>query len=287
MKNIYNDKYNGATINSFYRTLSDIYSNQFCDKKEAMREAIKFTNGRCLYCGTFLYNVDMNGNRIFKDINWDHLYPASYLNLFTRGNVVLSCVICNNNKSDKDPIQFYQELKKKKSSLLFEKEEDFVYEINQFREMYRKDFPDYWCLNKIENINKELLLNTVKIIDLEKTVVWHKTSNKDFFVLFKEYIKKRFPSSSFNNISSILNDFTTKFQVDLESYKDKGKEFYENYVIDYLRNIPKEDYADKRKFILILLFYLDENFTKKIQKEIPYNPINLKQESGETTNEAS
>lgn len=64
-----------ASINGIARTVSDIFSKQYCDMVSAKKYAISKTNGHCFYCGEELIKVH-NGKvkEKVKKYCFDHIY---------------------------------------------------------------------------------------------------------------------------------------------------------------------------------------------------------------------
>lgn len=78
-------------------------------RKDICRYAIFLTSGRCAYCGDKLINLKNGKKYRNKDLNWDHILPASKCNILTYGNILLSCSKCNTKKSDRDTLSWFKE----------------------------------------------------------------------------------------------------------------------------------------------------------------------------------
>lgn len=142
----FDTEYSFSSSRSIVRPLSDAFSREFCsNKNDSIKYAVVQTEGKCLYCGDIMYKIDSNGNpRFGNNIHFDHIYPASRLNLFEIGNVAISCADCNLEKSDRFPIEYYklkEELGQKVSFNSIEEFEKFLYE---FTTPYREKWPRHY-----------------------------------------------------------------------------------------------------------------------------------------------
>lgn len=142
----FDTEYSFSSSRSIVRPLSDAFSRQFCSSKnDSIKYAVVQTEGKCLYCGDKMYEVDVKGVPRFRNnIHYDHIYPASRLNLFEIGNVAISCVDCNLEKSDRLPLEYYklkEDLGQKVSFNSIEEFEQFLYE---FSTPYREKWPKHY-----------------------------------------------------------------------------------------------------------------------------------------------
>lgn len=262
MKYKYKNSYSGSTMNSFYRALSDLYSMQFCDIKEAELYAINYTEGTCGYCGKKLYK-EIDEERVLKNINFDHIYPASNLNLFTKGNILLSCNSCNNKKSDIDPIVFVKQLILNNKSK-YKNINEFKDFLKKFRQPYVDKYPKFSFYGKnIKSLDNDFVKEVCSQIDFSKSLKWYKTANKDFFKDIVEFWKSRFKSIPISNYRYIFNDL-------ISYYPDKDFSDYQfhelkSLLADYVLNSTAIHESDKRRLCLLILLALDEDETKKCQ----------------------
>lgn len=137
-------------------------------RKDICRYAIFLTQGKCAYCGDALINLKNGKKYGNKDLNWDHIYPASKCNILTYGNVLLSCSDCNIKKSDNDTLTWFKEQLDNDEfpNALFTYEE-FDTLLKQEFEQYSKDYP--WAklvkskyFHNIENMDeKKSTLRTI------------------------------------------------------------------------------------------------------------------------------
>lgn len=117
-------------------------SMEAAQRKDICRYAIFLTQGKCAYCGDTLINLKNGKKYGNKDLNWDHIYPASKCNILTYGNVLLSCSDCNIKKSDNDTLTWFKEQLDNDEfpNALFTYEE-FDTLLKQEFEQYSKDYP--------------------------------------------------------------------------------------------------------------------------------------------------
>lgn len=117
-------------------------SMEAAQRKDICRYAIFLTQGKCAYCGDTLINLKNGKKYGSKDLNWDHIYPASKCNILTYGNVLLSCSDCNIKKSDNDTLTWFKEQLDNDEfpNALFTYEE-FDTLLKQEFEQYSKDYP--------------------------------------------------------------------------------------------------------------------------------------------------
>lgn len=111
-------------------------------RKDICRYAIFLTQGKCAYCGDTLINLKNGKKYGSKDLNWDHIYPASKCNILTYGNVLLACSDCNIKKSDNDTSTWFKEQLDNNEfpNALFTYEE-FEALLDQEWKQYSKDYP--------------------------------------------------------------------------------------------------------------------------------------------------
>lgn len=116
-------------------------SMEAAQRKDICRYAIFLTQGKCAYCGDTLINLKNGKKYGNKDLNWDHIYPASKCNILTYGNVLLSCSDCNIKKSDNDTLTWFKEQLDNDEfpNALFTYEE-FDTLLKQEFEQYSKDY---------------------------------------------------------------------------------------------------------------------------------------------------
>jgi hypothetical protein len=76
--------------------------NQICRpyiSKELRARILTDQNARCIYCGLrLIMAIHKRHDIVITKLNWDHLVPVSYRRNY---NIVASCHICNQIKSDK------------------------------------------------------------------------------------------------------------------------------------------------------------------------------------------
>lgn len=167
------DKFTNATFSTSYsfasargvvRTLSDAFSRQHCDTDGAIKHAAKATKGRCLYCGVPLYSL-LNDKPTFSNlVNYDHIYPASKMNLFAVGNVALSCETCNLAKSDRLPMDYYDIRSAEGSPLLIHDKKEFEEFFSKMTQPYRERWPEHFEMGTKDLSDEELKSETLRLL---------------------------------------------------------------------------------------------------------------------------
>ena len=208
-------------------------SMEAAQRKDICRYAIFLTQGKCAYCGDTLINLKNGKKYGSKDLNWDHIYPASKCNILTYGNVLLSCSDCNIKKSDNDTLIWFKEQldNDKFPNALFTYEE-FETLLKQEKEQYSKDYP--W----------------VKLVN---TRYFHSAENREAKKLTLRAIHDEmgvydFPQNSVNN-NQCSDDFKKELNILIEKVpEDKvestnfnlaTKYFFNNF--GYIETFLKED----------------------------------------------
>lgn len=156
-KSVFTTDYSFSSARTIIRTLSDAFSRQYCDVKQAPVYAAEQTEGRCLYCGQPLYSLKGNSSiPVFSNIlHYDHIYPASNLNLFEVGNVVLACETCNLAKSNRMPMEYYDMRVAEGGPLLIYDREEFEKFLDKMTAPYREKWPKHFEVNFLELNDQE------------------------------------------------------------------------------------------------------------------------------------
>lgn len=155
-KSKFERKYGFESPRSLVRIMSDAFSRQHCDTNGALKHAAESTEGRCLYCGKPLYSLMDKGDipEFPRTIHFDHIYPASNLNLFAVGNVALACETCNLEKSNTMPEDYYDMRRLTGKSLLIYDREEFLHFLEEMTSQYRKNWPKHYKVG-ISNIDEK------------------------------------------------------------------------------------------------------------------------------------
>ena len=152
----FSTSYSFESPRKIVRILSDAFSKQNCDVNGAIKYAALNTQGCCIYCGKKMYLLK-NGAPLFtNEIHYDHIYPASKMNLFEVGNVALACESCNLSKSDRNPLDYYDIRASEDKPLFIEEREEFELFLNKFTEPYKKKWPKHYDVGTRE-IEDDLL----------------------------------------------------------------------------------------------------------------------------------
>ena len=157
-QSIFTTDYSFSSARGIIRTLSDAFSKQFCEVKEALRYAAICTEGRCLYCGKPMYSLRGNSSvPVFSNtIHYDHIYPAIKLNLFEVGNVAIACETCNLAKSSRLPMEYYDIRFKENTSLFIYDRDAFELFLDNMTEPYRAKWPEHYETNFMDLTDEEL-----------------------------------------------------------------------------------------------------------------------------------
>lgn len=189
-------EYSFASARNIIRNLSDAFSRTYCDVNEAPRYAARMTEGRCLYCGQPLYSLK-NSIPIFSNVlHYDHIYPASELNLFEVGNVALACQTCNLAKSNRSPIEYYDIRTAEGGPLYIADRDDFILFLDNMIAPYKEKWPKHYEVNFMDLNDEqfkqkltELLFNHVDICSTSSRYnhansvnwpTWEKVSQKAY-----------------------------------------------------------------------------------------------------------
>ena len=186
-KAVFTTTYSFESPRGIIRALSDAFSKQHCDVKGALPYAAKATQGRCLYCGEPMYIMN-NGVPMFSNtIHYDHLYPASKLNLFEVGNVVIACSTCNLAKSDRFPMEYYDVRSSESVSLIEYDREKFKELLYKISEPYRVKWPEHYAAgsriidddDEFKELLTKLLYNGVDIASASSKYNHEHSVNKE------------------------------------------------------------------------------------------------------------
>lgn len=171
-KSKFERKYGFESPRSLVRIMSDAFSRQHCNTNGALKHAAESTKGRCLYCGKPLYSLMDKGEvpEFPRTIHFDHIYPASNLNLFAVGNVALACETCNLEKSNSMPVEYYDMRKVTGKSLLIYDRDEFVSFLSDMTSPYKNNWPKYYKVgtsdiaeDDFKKLLTELLYNDIDV----------------------------------------------------------------------------------------------------------------------------
>lgn len=199
---IFETDYSFGSARSIIRALSDSFSKQYCDTRGAIKYGAKQTDGRCIYCGKPMYKLSSGNIPSFSNtIHYDHIYPASKLNLFEVGNVAIACSTCNLAKSDRLPMDYYDMRLAEGLSLLFYERDVFEDFLNKFTEPYRDKWPDHYAAgsrnvdddDEFKILLTELLFNKVSIASVSSKYSHESSINAD---IWKRVVEKAYEDYS-------------------------------------------------------------------------------------------
>jgi 5-methylcytosine-specific restriction endonuclease McrA len=140
----YQHNYPKSAASSYIRKLSDLYSQQNATNYNETRSyATEYTQGKCFYCGKDLYTVKNDTAYFTSEVQYDHILPASLGSLYAKGNVVLSCSSCNNEKNNMSVEEYYELRLSRHDATLYSSMEEFYKALAVFQIPYRRDFPEF------------------------------------------------------------------------------------------------------------------------------------------------
>lgn len=251
-------KYSANITNkSLIRNIVDLYTKQNCDIDYLCDYAINLTNGRCAYCGKELINEE---GVVVANYSFDHFYPASLGNPLAKGNIVLSCDMCNYKKGDKNALDFYYTLDN-----TYYNENDFIEFYNNNTNIY-KSGEHGKCFNALNISDSEIL--TYRLINIylskidftidENVRNYTSSINKDFW----EKILNIRPNNK-KEINCINSIIVQRF----------GDEKIEDIPEEYLKELFKQDKDNINIYKIILeelgydtSFEINKDFWNNIKK---------------------
>lgn len=199
-KSQFTTDYSFSSPRSIIRSLSDAFSKQHCDTKEAIKYAAKKTKGCCLYCGQPLYKLDGDIPVFSNLVNYDHIYPAIKLNLFEVGNVALSCETCNLAKSSRMPMEYYDIRAAENSSLYIYDRDEFEEFLDNMVAPYKNKWRKHYEMNfltldddEFKQKLQELLLNDV---DISSASVRYNHEHSVNWPIWQAVVKKAYETYS-------------------------------------------------------------------------------------------
>lgn len=195
-KSNFTTNYSFSSPRSIIRALSDSFSKQFCDTKGAIKYAAKATKGRCLYCGQPLYKINDDVPVFSNLVNYDHIYPASKLNLFEVGNVALSCETCNLAKSNRMPMEYYDIRTTENSSLFIYDREEFERFLDEMTKPYKEKWYKHYevCLLDLTDDEFKCKLDELLFqkIDISSASIRYNHENSVNWPTWEAVVKKAY-----------------------------------------------------------------------------------------------
>lgn len=286
--------YSFSSVRLVVRILSDAFSKQFCDTKGAISYAAQGTKGRCLYCGKPMYKLEGDIPVFSNTINYDHIYPASRLNLFEVGNVGISCETCNLAKSNRMPMEYYDIRSAEGNSLLIYDREDFKKFLENYTKPYREKWPKHFeaaflDLNDEELKEKcsELLYNHISLASSNIRYNHEYSVNWDTWKLVIELANSTYTQSTAKDVEGRIGYTNELFEEMFGSDKyikdctiEELGAFTDKLLLSKYES--KNEVQKYRMLIKMLIevlnnIMLNENLSDFYSKVPTYNKINKKQ----------
>lgn len=136
------------------------------DNEELKQLIFDLTKGHCFYCGRKLYNVKSNSIKLIPSATIDHLIPASSLGMCVKGNIVLACDNCNQERGVQTPIDYYKKLEASNTPRLYDTLHGFESKLGKIENIYKTNYPESYYLAKNLYENKfddfKIVLQTSK-----------------------------------------------------------------------------------------------------------------------------
>lgn len=223
-QSIFSTEYSFASPRGLVRVMSDSFSKQFCDTKGAIKHAAVSTQGKCLYCGDKMYELLGDSPVFDSSIHYDHIYPASKMNLFEVGNVAISCEPCNLEKSNRLPMDYYDKRVAEGKPVLIEDRDLFENELERITEPYREKWPEHYSAgledlkdSEFKQKMQKLLFEKIDISAAVNKYSYDTSKNKD---IWQEIIDKAYELYSDSTAKDVLGrvGYTNEFFEEMFGY---------------------------------------------------------------------
>jgi hypothetical protein len=153
--------YGMSTTGKLYRTIADQISKSTGETCSVVEQyAMEITEGKCVYCGKQFPIV--NGK--LTNIQWDHIIPASFLGVFSRGNIFPACPSCNNDRGNMNAVEYYKQIISEGKSTLYTIDE-FAKLYKENTKLYKAKFSNLYEQNMKAMLGEDITDYFVKIID--------------------------------------------------------------------------------------------------------------------------
>lgn len=279
-KSKFTTDYSFASIRGVVRTLSDAFSKEFADPEKAKLYAAQATEGKCMYCGVKLYKLEGSTPVFSNLIHFDHIYPASNLNLFTVGNVALSCETCNLEKSNRDPLEYYEMRLVEDRPTLVDSKEDFVEFLDEFTLPYQEEFPEHYKAGtqehddeEIKELAYELLYSKVSFASMRNIYNHESSVNRDVWSKVVDLAYEQYSETGANDVEARIG-FTNKVFEDTFGYDtrietcslEELNQFFNDLL--YMKRESQNEVGKYRRLIKLLVEVLYGNTLDSIQDKL-------------------
>lgn len=280
---MFKTSYSFDSARSIVRPLSDAFSKQNCDVMGAIPYAVNNTQGSCLYCGERMYKLKNGTPNFTNTIHYDHIYPASKLNLFEVGNIALACEACNLAKSDRLPIDYYKMKAKSGEKLFIDEEDEFVLFLEKYTEPYRKKWPKHYSAGSREiesdeefkDLVWELLFEPVEISRNSNRYNHETSTNKKLWKMVSEKAKEMYSESTVKDIVSRLgftnNVFEGMYGCDSEVLESSFEEINDFFTEILISKSGSKNEMQKYKMIIKIIISIFEEQREAKNLIVPTN----------------
>lgn len=282
-ESLFKTSYSFDSARSIVRPLSDAFSKQNCDIRGAIPYAVNNTQGSCLYCGERMYKLKNGTPNFANTIHYDHIYPASKLNLFEVGNIAIACESCNLSKSDRLPVDYYKMKARAGEKLFIDEEEEFVLFLEKYTEPYRTKWPKHYEAGtkeiesdeEFKNLVWELLFEPVTI-SRSSSKYNHETSiNKELWEEVAEKAKNIYSDSTVKDIVSRLgftnSIFEEMYGPDSKILESDLQEINDFFLEILISKSNSKNEMQKYKMIIKIIISIFEENKKNENLVIPTN----------------
>jgi hypothetical protein len=139
--------YGYKTGSEVKRSILDVFSATHCSMTEAKQYSYRKTKMRCGWCGIPMFSESDGVKKIVEGlVAHDHIYPSARYGILCKGNVLVCCATCNGEKSDKEPVEYFEERLLRKVPTLFASTKEFENFLEDFTRPYKEDWPEYYKL---------------------------------------------------------------------------------------------------------------------------------------------
>lgn len=274
------------------REISNFLSGILEKKTDVIKYAFDFTEGRCFYCGRKLYRKTDGGIiRLVNGTSWDHLHPVTDLGLFVKGNILLTCCDCNEERGWGSAKSFYKSKfgnsNNDKNLPLYDTYDEFCAALSRFELPYIKRYPKLYKINfELEhNLRNSILFDEVlSALNIQDILLYNNRLEKNIEPVYlndedkKSIIVVNGDTQEQLSNNKIIDDEETfevlKYNKTFENDDSIEQTKNDNNIPDEMVNLPEVD--DEESFNQLVEILLrkrqvipaDENFASETFENI-------------------